>query len=208
VDGTIISCIARNKKYENDERRVADILMFLFAGIDNTAYSLAWTMVELAKHPEEAAKLKDALNGNDDFRAQEMLKDVLREGMRLRPPVPGIGVRTIGRDFYLEEKAMVLPKGSQVFFPSLVLTRFAVEDAEEFRPSRWREHPDKSFLLFSTGRRNCVGQSLALAEITWVLSRLCAKYEFDVTDEGAMEYSGTLKCVGTRLKARYVPKPN
>jgi cytochrome P450 len=198
---TIISCIARSKKYEDDSRRIADIVMFLFSGVDKTAYSLAWTMIELAKHPEEAAKLKEALNGSDDFRAQEMLKDVLREGMRLRPPVPGIGVRTLGRDFYLEDKSMVIPKGSQVFFPSSVMTRFDVDDAEVFRPSRWREHPDKSFLLFSTGRRNCVGQSLALAEITWVLSRLCAKYDFEVTEDGTEEFCGTMKCVGTRLIA-------
>ena len=206
VDETIISCIARNKKYEDDSRRIADILMFLFAGVDNTAYSLTSTLVELAKHPMEAKKLKIALNGNDDFRAQEMLKDVLREGMRLRPSVPGIGVRILGRDFYVEDKSMVIPKGSQVFFPSFVMTRFDVDDPETFRPARWREHPDKSFLQFSTGHRNCVGQSLALAEITWVLSRLCAKYEFQITEEGYVEYSGTMKCVGTRMMAKPATK--
>ncbi|KAG7356069.1 cytochrome P450 [Nitzschia inconspicua] len=207
LEETIIGCIARSTKYEDDSRRIADIVMFLLSGVDNTAYSLAWTLIELAKHPEEAANLKQALNGKDDFRAQEMLKDVLREGMRLCPPVPGIGIRTLGRDFYLEDKSMVIPKGSQVFFPSFILTRFDVEDAEVFRPSRWREHPDKSFLLFSTGRRNCIGQSLALAEITWVLSRLCAKYDFEVTEDGTAEFCGTLKCVGTRLIATPAYKP-
>lgn len=133
-----------------------------------------------------------------------MLKDVLREGMRLRPATPGIGIRTVGRDFYMQDKSIVIPKGSQVVMPSLILTRFDVEDAESFRPSRWRDHPAKSFLLFSTGRRNCVGQSLALAEITWVLSRLCAKFEFDVVKEGSIEYCGTMKCIGTRLKAKPV----
>lgn len=201
---TIIGCIARNKKYDNDTHRIADIVMFLFAGVDNTADSLAWTMMELAEHPEELTKLKNALNGKDDFKAQEMLKDVLREGMRLRPPVPGIGLRTTGRDFYLKDKSIVIPKGSQVFFPSLVLTRFGVEDAEEFRPARWREHPDKSFLLFSSGKRNCVGQSLAFAEITWVLSRLCAKYDFEVTDDGRTQIGATVKLVGARLRAQPV----
>ncbi|KAL3921394.1 MAG: hypothetical protein SGILL_002768 [Bacillariaceae sp.] len=206
LEDTIIGCIARSKKYEDDSRRIADIVMFLFAGVDNTAYSLAGTMIELAKNPLEAKKLKRALNGNDDFRAQEMLKDVLREGMRLRPPVPGIGMRTLGRDFYVEDMSMVIPKGSRVFFPSLVMTRYEVKDAEVFRPARWREHPDKSFLLFSSGRRNCVGQSLALAEITWVLSRLCAKYDFKIMEEGTTEYRGVMKCVGTRMLAKAVKK--
>ena len=206
TDETILSCIVKSKKYENDSRRIADIVMFLFSGVEKTAYSLAWTIFELARNPKVASELNSALNGSNDKRAQEMLKDVLREGMRLRPPVPGIGIRTVGRDFYMKDMSIVIPKGSQIVVPSLVLTRFDVEDAEAFRPSRWRDHPDKSFLLFSTGRRNCVGQSLALAEITWVLSRLCAKYEFDVVNEGTVEYSGTMKCVGTRLKAQVIKK--
>jgi len=204
---TILSCIVKSKKYEDDSRRIADIVMFLFAGVENTAYSLAWTLFELARNPRVASELNSALSGNDDGRAQEMLKDVLREGMRLRPPVPSIGIRTVGRDFYMEDKSIVIPKGSQIVFPSLVLTRFDVDDAESFLPSRWREHPSKSFLLFSTGRRNCVGQSLALAEITWVLSRLCAKFEFDVINDGTIEYCGTtMKCIGTRLKANMTSK--
>ncbi len=203
---TILDCIIKSRKYEDDTRRIADIVMFLFAGVENTAYSLAWTIFELARNPRVASELNSALNGNDDQRAQEMLKDVLREGMRLRPPTPGIGMRTVGRDFYMNDKSIVIPKNSQVIFPSLVLTRFDVEDPEVFRPSRWRDHPDKSFLLFSAGRRNCVGQSLALAEITWVLSRLCAKFEFDVVEEGSIEYRGTLKCIGTRLKAKELKK--
>ena len=199
---TIISCIEKNQNYKDDSHRIADIMMFLFAGHDTTAYSLSWTLLELARHPEEMKKLQEALNGTDDALAQDILKDVVREGMRLRPVHPGVGMRITGRDFYLKDKLMVIPKGSQVLFPSIILTRQDVEDAEEFRPSRWQEHPDKSFLLFSTGRRNCVGQSLALAEITWVLSRLCAKYDFEVIDEGHQEFCVTLKCVGATLKAR------
>mmetsp|Transcript_28924 Transcript_28924/g.78366 ORF Transcript_28924/g.78366 Transcript_28924/m.78366 type:complete len:578 (+) Transcript_28924:96-1829(+) len=204
---TIMSCIVKSKKYEDDSRRTADIVMLLLAGVENTAYSLAWTLFELARNPRVGSELNSALNGKNDKKAQEMLKDVLREGMRLRPPVPGVGIRTVGRDFYMKDKSIVIPKGSQIIVPSLVATRFDVEDAECFRPSRWRDHPDKSFLLFSTGRRNCVGQSLALAEITWVLSRLCAKFEFVVVNDGTIEYCGTtMKCLGTRLKASVVSK--
>lgn len=203
---TILSCIVKSKKYEDDVHRIADIVMILFSGVENTAYSLAWTLFELGRNPRVSSELNSALNGNDDKQAQEMLKDVLREGMRLRPPVPGIGIRTVGRDFYMKDRSIVIPKGSRIIIPSLVLTRFDVDNAETFCPSRWREHPEKSFLLFSTGRRNCVGQSLALAEITWVLSRLCAKFEFDVVEEGSIEYCGTMKCIGTRLKAKSIKR--
>jgi cytochrome P450 len=203
VKESIISLINKSANYEDDSHRVADIVMLLISGHDTTAYTLAWILLELARNPLELRQLRLALSGNDDGMAQQMLKDILREGMRLRPVSPGIGVRMIGKDFYLKDKAIVIPKGSHIMFPSMILTRSDVIDAEEFRPSRWAEHPTRTFLPFSTGKRNCVGQALALAEITWVLSRLCAKYDFAVEDEGKAVFCATLKCVGARLKARH-----
>lgn len=203
VKESIISLINKSANYEDDSHRVADIVMLLISGHDTTAYTLAWILLELARNPLELRQLRLALSGNDDGMAQQMLKDILREGMRLRPVSPGIGVRMIGKDFYLKDKAIVIPKGSHIMFPSMILTRSDVIDAEVFRPSRWAEHPTRTFLPFSTGKRNCVGQALALAEITWVLSRLCAKYDFAVEDEGKAEFCATLKCVGARLKARH-----
>lgn len=201
VKQSIIGLINKSTNYEDDEHRVADIVMLLLSGHDTTAYTLAWILLELARNPNELKHLRNALSGSDDDLAQQMLKDILREGMRLRPVSPGIGVRTIGKDFYLRDKAIVIPKGSHIMFPSMVLTRNGVQDPEDFRPSRWTEHPTRTFLPFSTGKRNCIGQALALAEITWVLSRLCAKYDFEVEDEGKAEFCATLKCVGARLKA-------
>lgn len=180
-------------------------MVFLFSGVERTAYSLALTIFELARNTNVQIDLRNSLNGNDDNCAQEMLKDVLREGMRMHPS-QRIGMRIVGRDFYMKTKSIVIPKGSNIFVPSLIVTRFGVESPELFLPSRWRKHPDKSFLLFSTGRRNCVGQSLALAEITWVLSRLFAKYDFHVTSQGTVQYHGTMKCVRSRLKASVARK--
>lgn len=203
---TIIGCIEKNNKYASDKDRLADIVMILFAGHETTAYSLAWVFLELARNPKESLRLRDALNGSDDKLAQGLLKDVLREGMRLNPVYPGIGVRTLGRDFFVKDKAMVIPKGSQVMFPSMILTRYGVENAEQFQPSRWNDHPNKSFMLFSSGKHNCMGQSLALAEMTWVLSRLCAQYEFDVVDEGKPTFCVFWKCDGAKLKLRRVER--
>ena len=201
---TVISCIAHNKEYDDDDHRVADIIMFLFSGMDSTAYSLAWTIFELAKpeNKNELTSLRQALNGSNDELAHTILKDILREGMRLHPAVPAVGVRTVWKDFYLRDNSMVIPKGSHVVFPSILLTRNQVDNPEEFRPTRWRDHPNKSFLLFSSGPRNCVAQGLALAEMTWVLSRVCSEYDFDVIDEGETKFDVTNKCVGVLLKVK------
>jgi cytochrome P450 len=195
---TIINLIIQSTKYDNDEHRAADILMFLFAGLHTTAYSLAWTIIELAKNPSQSKLLRDALNGDDDKMAHIMLKDVLREGMRLHPVTPTIGVRVTGKDFYLPNKT-VIPKGSHVVFPSMILSRNKVEDAELFKPQRYRDDNEISFLLFSSGRRNCIGQSLALAEISFVLSRLCAEFTFKIVKQGKEEFGPFTRCVGTKM---------
>ena len=197
---TIIGCIENNDQYASDDERIADIVMILFAGHETTAYSLAWVFLELARNPKESLRLRKALNGADDIRAQRLLKDVLREGMRLHPVYQGVGVRTAGRDYFVKDTAMVIPKGAQVMFPSIILTRHGVEDGEKFQPSRWTKHPNKSFLLFSSGKHNCMGQSLALAEMTWVLSRLCAQYELELVDEGKPQFSVFWKCTGAKIK--------
>jgi len=76
-----------------------------------------------------------------------------------------------------------------------------------FRPERW-EDADKSmreaFMVFSLGNRNCIGQSLAMAQIYSTISKLLANYSFEVEDEGELDYFLTLKYVGCRLKASMV----
>jgi cytochrome P450 len=74
-------------------------------------------------------------------------------------------------------------------------------------PKRW-ENPtpemQQSWMGFSLGRRNCVGQVLANAELSVVLAKLCCDYEWSVVVEGKGEYSVTLKTIGTVLKAKKV----
>lgn len=54
---------------------------------------------------------------------------------------------------------------------------------------------------FSLGARNCGGQSLAMAEISTVLSILLAKYDFTVADDGEADFFLTMKPKGTKLIA-------
>ena len=81
--GTVIDYIAQNTNYESDKERVNDILIFLFAGHDTTAYSLSWTLLELAKKPEEQRLLREELLKHDqeDWTHVKRLKNVAKEGM-------------------------------------------------------------------------------------------------------------------------------
>jgi cytochrome P450 len=56
---------------------------------------------------------------------------------------------------------------------------------------------DQPFLV---GRRNCLGQALANTELTGVVARLCANYEFEVIDEGTSHFSVTMQPFGSTLR--------
>jgi cytochrome P450 len=49
--GTVVEYIVNNKNYLNDKERIADMVIFLVAGHDTTAFAIAWTLLELARNP-------------------------------------------------------------------------------------------------------------------------------------------------------------
>lgn len=101
----------------------------------------------------------------------------------------------------------ILPKGSIAFLPFILMFRNPdiFENPDAFQPSRW-ESPTREMLdafnPFSLGKQNCVGQSLAKAEIFAIIPRICSEFELSVEDEGSVEYFLTLKPAGARLSAR------
>ena len=70
-----------------DEEKTAQLIEFLLAGHDTTAYSIAWILLCLAKHPEEQVKLRESLlqYTPENWVHSEYLQRVINEGMRLYP---------------------------------------------------------------------------------------------------------------------------
>lgn len=55
---------------------------------------------------------------------------------------------------------------------------------------------------FGLGKRNCVGQTMALLELKLVLANLLRRYEFElVASDIVPEYEGTLKPKNVHLRA-------
>jgi len=55
-------------------------------------------------------------------------------------------------------------------------------------------------LTFGLGNRNCIGQSLATAELDSVLPRLVARYNMHLESEGELDFFLTLKVNGARVR--------
>ena len=213
---SLVHLIASDSEYESDDERARDILVFFFAGFDTTAHSIAWTLLELARNPNEQTKLRDALqhwfqddSKGEDARNCPQVKYVTKESLRLHPPAPLGGYRILGEEMKLPHKNMTIPKGTMcgVAIYTLMRHESVFENPDAYIPSRW-EHPSeasmKAYMPFLVGRRNCIGQALANAELTGVIATLCANYEFEIAKEGTSHFAVTLQPLGSRLKVKRI----
>ena len=166
--------------------------------------------MSLAKNPEEQSKIRDELRrlSPSDWNRSDALQMTIRESMRLNPVSASGSMRQVGRDFVTKE-GYLIPRKSIVSVPMILLHRNpnVYKDQDQFIPSRW-ENPTKaekdSFMVFSAGRQNCVGQSLANAELQCIIPKILSVIELEVVDEGTTTYFLTLKPSGAMLKAKQV----
>lgn len=213
TDDTVIQLVLENENYTSDKERAADILTLLFGGTETTAYTLVFTILELAKQPKETAKLRDALSrvSEEEWRNLPELRDVIRESMRLYPTAALGPARVLARDFPIDSNT-TLPKGFMVFLSPMILFRnpHVYENPDSFVPSRWQSASTiqlSTFRPFAEGKRNCLGQSLANAELHYVLGHLMKHFDFEVIDPGRIEYFMTMKPDGVRVRIREKPQP-
>ena len=163
-------------------------------------------MVLLTKHPQYAKKLRAELAKSKSPADCEYLKFVLRESSRILPVAAFGSIRIAGRDFDAG-KGETIPKGAWIFMPQISSNRNedVFEDPETFNPDRWYDATPEmknSILTFALEVRNCVGQALATAELDSILPRIMSQYDFEIEEEGSLEFFLTLKHVGTKLRAK------
>ena len=212
--GTVIDCIMKNPNYSDDEDRANDIISLVTAGHDTTGSTLAFILIELARNPDIQDEFQRKLKSTpvEDHGSLKELDNIIKEGMRLHPVTPSGSIRTTSCDRIVKKDGkadMLIAKGSTVFLSIIAVMRNPkyFSNPDKFIPSRWDDPSKESvsaFLPFSLGRRNCVGQSLARAQLVSVLPMLCSRFTFSVKEEGETDYFLTYKPVGTRLVATKV----
>lgn len=165
-----------------------------------TGSTMAWTLLDLAKRASEQERIRSELRSMavEDRANSSALNYFIKESMRLNPVNPLGNPRLITRNIHVEknqenglEKDILIPKGSVVLTALNVLNRNpnTFKDPDVFKPSRWINPPEKgTFIPFGLGRRNCIGQVLAMAELRTVLARFLVDYKFTVHSEGTSAY--------------------
>jgi cytochrome P450 len=183
IRGSIIDIIDKNPNYVSDHDRAGDIGLFIGAGFETTAGALSWAIYLLAKNVSFQAELRKVISSLSETDAyhHNLVRNVIREALRLYPPGPIGTPRVLGRDY--SYSGLSIPKGSIVTIPPYVMHRDPdyFERPDEFLPSRW-DNPTPAMLNayqpFSIGRRNCMGMSLAQLEAQIIIVKLIKDYQF------------------------------
>ena len=161
----------------------------------------------LAKFPQYQEQIYGELSRISDItdlqsvQALASIKSIIFETLRLYPAVSTQGVR-ITTNLGLTVAGRYIPPHTTVVTPRWNIVRrekkdnpsarrrvdysflveCAFENARDFIPERWTTRPEmirdkRAFAPFSQGRYSCVGQALAMKELSYVVARIVSKYE-------------------------------
>ncbi|KAJ8488872.1 hypothetical protein ONZ45_g13796 [Pleurotus djamor] len=198
----------------SDEELIGQMTVLIFGAQDTTSSALSRALYLLATHQDIQERLRSeihaALRDNDCERlpydamiALPLLDAVLRETLRLFPPVPFVRRTTLKTRSipYTNSKgepdSVVIPQGTTLFVGIAAANRLQSiwgDDSREWKPERWlrpeagnNEHKLPGIyagtLSFLGGGRSCVGYKLADIEMKIIISTLVSRFRFSLTKD-------------------------
>ena len=167
---------------------VANVFLLLLAGHETSAILTSWILWLLGSHSDVSAKVGEEIGALPDHAAVQLLRGsdyisrVLMEAERLYPPLPITG-RALQDD--VEFAGFHLPKGLFVQLSAGASHRLpdVFNDPDTFDPDRFAPSSEErktpySLIGFAGGRRVCLGQPFAKAEIAEILVQIYHRYDF------------------------------
>lgn len=169
----------------DDADLVGQATILFLASFETQTNALAWTLYLLAQHPQVMADLHDELetelHGQPPTIAQfsklPLLDAVLKESMRILPPVP-YTLRKVGEPTVLGD--FPLTPGCRVICSHYITHHLPelYEQPERFDPRRWEtiKPGPYEYLPFSAGPRYCTGATLATTTMKIILAMVLQKW--------------------------------
>ncbi|KAL0297340.1 UNVERIFIED_CONTAM: Premnaspirodiene oxygenase [Sesamum radiatum] len=162
------------------------------AGTDTSSTAIDWTMAELMRNPRVMAKaqaeVREVFKGSKiieeaDVQKLKYLKLVIREALRLHPPVP-ILPRASREE--REISGYTIPAKVRVLVNNWAMQRDPKywSNPESFEPERFENESldflggDFQYLPFGSGRRMCPGMTFAMASVELPLAQLLYSFNW------------------------------
>ncbi|KAL6418300.1 hypothetical protein ACFW04_012206 [Cataglyphis niger] len=169
---------------------------FMFEGHDTTAMGITFALLLLAEHKDiqervrvEVDKAMQESRGKLTMRSLQnlpYLERCLKEALRLYPSVFFI-IRNIEEDVKLH--SYVIPTGTMLFLNIYGVHRDPnfwsnpeVFDPDRFLPERIQNRHPYSYIPFSAGPRNCIGQRFGLLELKAMIAPLVYNFYLEPMD--------------------------
>ncbi len=168
----------------------------IFAGHHTTAGTAAWTLLELARRPEQLELVLNELDAHfgadgevtfQSLREIPVLENVIKEVLRLHPPLIFL-IRKVMQDFHFKD--YTVKAGKYVCASPRVSHRIAdvFPDPEKFDPDRYSEARQEdakpfSWIAFGGGKHKCSGNAFAMLQLKAIFSILLRRYTFELIDD-------------------------
>ncbi|KAL9439089.1 hypothetical protein AB3S75_024701 [Citrus x aurantiifolia] len=178
------------------------IILDMFAGGTDTTYTaLEWALTELIKHSKTMKKVQEEVRriagsksfiNEDHIEKMFYLKAVIKETLRLHPPVPLLLPRQATKD--VQVGGYNIPAKSRVIINAWAIGRDPAswEEPEKFKPERFLDNcssfkgNDFQFIPFGAGRRGCPGATFATAIVDWALPGEQREEDLDVDESNGI----------------------
>ncbi|KAK9057934.1 hypothetical protein SSX86_022773 [Deinandra increscens subsp. villosa] len=225
----IVDALLRLKDYGglqfplNFENIKAVVLDMFAAGSDTSSVTIEWVMSELMMNPRVMKKAQDELRRvlkgkakiyESDIQELDYLKLVIKESLRLHPPVPLLLPRESREN--CEIGGYHIPVKTKVIINAWMIGRdpnYWIEP-ESFIPERFSESSinmmgtNFEYLPFGAGRRMCPGMLLGLANVELPLAMLLYHFDWELPQSQDLDM---LESFGATLRRKnkllLVPHP-
>lgn len=182
-----------NGSHLNDEELLQMVHNFIAAGHETTGTLLHWVLYYLATHPElqdqVRAEIDQVVGAKEqidyaDLRALVTLDKVVKETLRLRPPIP-IMLRSAGEESVLggyripQDSVLMVMIGSVQSNPAYWGNNADFFDPENFSAKNEAARTANAFSPFGIGPRLCIGHRFTMLEAGIVLAQLIRNYRFE-----------------------------
>ncbi|UMM16113.1 hypothetical protein L5515_013267 [Caenorhabditis briggsae] len=183
-----------------DDQQLKMLLLDLFfAGMETTVTTLKWAFLLMSKNPRVQRKVQEEL----DSIAQPMveiqhrtrlpyIQATINEIQRIANILPINLLRTVAEDIDIDGYQF---KKGDLIIPQISILMNDPEifkNPKDFCPERFLDEnlnvkKIDEFLPFSIGRRQCLGESLARAELYLIFANLMQNFKFEVSEDVTTE---------------------
>ncbi|XP_066121116.1 cytochrome P450 4X1-like [Saccopteryx bilineata] len=187
----ILSAQAENGDSFSDADLQSEVNTFMAAGQDTVGGGLAWLLYHLAQNPEHQERCREEIRGileNGSSITWDQLGEMsyttmcIKESLRLTPTVVSMS-RELSKPITFPD-GRSLPAGIVVVLHILGLHHNPdiwenpkVFDPLRFSQENFKKRHSHSYLPFSAGPRNCIGQHFAMLELKVAIALILLRFK-------------------------------